>query len=602
MPISEQVEADRTLLAEAQQQGRMAQLIAFVRLSGPGWLQSAITLGGGSLSGALFLGILGGTSLLWLQLVAIAMGVVMLSAISYVTLSTGQRPFRLINKHVNPVLGWGWIVATILANMIWCMPQFSLCYEALEKNLLGAETMASVQEIVSAPAATAEGDAASSATIGRNTKLAVSVVLLMAASLAVILNQSGGKASKLFDGFLKLLIAIVVICFVGVVALLTFNGQLNWSAIAGGFVPDLSTWNSPTGSLSALIAGLPEQAGTFWTERIVNAQRDVMIAAAATAVGINMTFLMPYSLLKRGWDRTFRGLARFDLSTGMAIPYVLVTSCVVIAAGTRFHGTADEGFRSSDPAQIQSSGLFNGARGTLAARLESNLAEVDVKAKKGTPEYDAASQAIAEAAATLPESERILAAALVKRSGFDLAAAIAPLLGDKFARIAFGLGIFGMGFSTIIILMLINGFAFCELADRPHHRGVSALGCIVAGISGASWPFFWQGDTQFYLAIVASTFGMMLLPIAYITFFLMMNSRMIMGDQKPTGIRLAVWNVLMAISVAGAVAAAWTAISAKVNAPDAGMTGKIVLICAIGYIVAVVIGFAQRRGQLSTNG
>jgi len=32
------------------------------------------------------------------------------------------------------------------------------------------------------------------------------------------------------------------------------------------------------------------------------------------------------------------------------------------------------------------------------------------------------------------------------------------------------------------------------------------------------------------------------------------------------------------------------------------MTGKIVLICAIGYIVAVVIGFAQRRGQLSTNG
>ena len=119
------VEADRKLLRDAQQQGTGALLSAFVRLSGPGWLQSAITLGGGSLAGALFLGVLGGTSLLWLQLVAIVMGVVMLSAISYVTLSTGERPFRAINMHINPVLGWGWLLATCMANMIWCMPQLS---------------------------------------------------------------------------------------------------------------------------------------------------------------------------------------------------------------------------------------------------------------------------------------------------------------------------------------------------------------------------------------------------------------------------------------------------------------------------------------------
>ncbi|MCH2124561.1 MAG: hypothetical protein MK165_07210, partial [Pirellulaceae bacterium] len=94
---STKVDADRELLATAQAEGRGATLTAFVRLSGPGWLQSAITLGGGSLSSALFLGVLGGTEMLWLQLVAIIMGVVMLSAISYVTLSTGERPFALIN-------------------------------------------------------------------------------------------------------------------------------------------------------------------------------------------------------------------------------------------------------------------------------------------------------------------------------------------------------------------------------------------------------------------------------------------------------------------------------------------------------------------------
>ena len=38
-----------------------------------------------------------------------------------------------------------------------------------------------------------------------------------------------------------------------------------------------------------------------------------MIAAAATAVGINMTFLLPYSMLRKGWGREHRGLASFDL-------------------------------------------------------------------------------------------------------------------------------------------------------------------------------------------------------------------------------------------------------------------------------------------------
>ena len=130
------VDADRQLLLTAQEKGGGAKLGAFVKLSGPGWLQSAITLGGGSLAGSLFLGILGGTSMLWLQLVAIIMGVVMLSAISYVTLSTGERPFDAINKHINPVLGWGWLLAAAMANIIWCMPQFSLCYEALDTNLI----------------------------------------------------------------------------------------------------------------------------------------------------------------------------------------------------------------------------------------------------------------------------------------------------------------------------------------------------------------------------------------------------------------------------------------------------------------------------------
>ncbi|MCP4175016.1 MAG: divalent metal cation transporter [Fuerstiella sp.] len=552
------LEEERTLISDAQGKGPMATLAVYTKLSGPGWLQSAITLGGGSLAGALFLGILGGTSLLWLQLVAITMGVIMLSAISYVTLSTGERPFRAINEHINPVLGWGWIIATMLANMIWCMPQFSLCFAALQKNLLGSDVVDDSSQ----------------------TKFIVSGVILVASAIAVFLNSRQGKAAKAFDWFLKFLVGIVVICFVGVVGLLTLKGSLDWSAILTGFVPDLSQWGTPTGKIAELITTLPQQYQDFWTTKVVAAQREVMIGAAATAVGINMTFLMPYSLLKRGWDRSFRGLSRFDLSTGMAIPYVLVTSCVVIATAAQFHAQVDSAFLSTDPAIMQTSSLFSGAQASLEARVSLD----------GT-EAGSADETLKQIAA-LSNAEKTIASSLVKRSAFDLSTAIAPLLGDKTARIAFGLGIFGMGFSSIIILMLINGFAVCEIANRDLGGGTHVIGCLIAGITGALWPLFWAGDSKVYLAIIASSFGMMLLPIAYVTFFMMMNSTKLLGDDKPSGLNRIVWNVLMGLSVAGAIVAATSAIQSKLNDATAG---PIVITMAVVFIIAVIIGFIRKQ-------
>ena len=96
----------------------------------------ANALGGGSLTGALYLGVLAGYQLLWVQLVAMGMGVIMLSAIAYVTLSTGKRPFQAIKDHINPVLAWSWAIATLMANIVWCLPQFSLGVAAVRQNLL----------------------------------------------------------------------------------------------------------------------------------------------------------------------------------------------------------------------------------------------------------------------------------------------------------------------------------------------------------------------------------------------------------------------------------------------------------------------------------
>ena len=189
-----------------------------------------------------------------------------------------------------------------------------------------------------------------------------------------------------------------------------------------------------------------------------------MIGAAATAVGINMTFLMPYTLLNRGWDKTFRGLARFDLSTGMAIPYVLVTSCVVIAAAATFHAKVDEQFLSDDPAICQQSPIYAGAVKLVEDRCW-NTKWGPTAGRRLTAEQQQAR--IASRMAAMPEAEKRVVASLVRRDAFQLSKALAPLLGEQRANFVFGVGIFGMGFSTIIILMLINGFAFCEIFDQP---------------------------------------------------------------------------------------------------------------------------------------
>lgn len=574
------VERDRRMLAEANAAGAGARLKTYVRLSGPGWLQSAITLGGGSLAGALFLGILGGPSMLWLQLVAIVLGVVMLSAISYVTLSTGERPFGMINQHINPVLGWGWLIATMMANIIWCMPQFGLCFEALEQNL-GPAVVGDV--VQSTPA----------------WKYGVSFVLLAVAMSVLMLSIKGGATAKLFDVFLKALIGMIVLCFFGVVIKLSLEGLVDWGAVFAGFLPDLDQTRHATGDLKALADQLPEEAKQFWESRLVREQRDVMIGAAATAVGINMTFLMPYSLLQRGWDKTFRGLARFDLSTGMAIPYVLVTSCVVIAASQAFHATADDQFLSTDPAQFQESPLFAATEKNLLARVRPEQAAGGLEGLE-----PAGRDEVIAAMAALPEEEKRLAASLVRRNAFSLSRALEPLLGQELANLVFGLGIFGMGFSTIIILMMINGFVFREAFGQPTSNAAFFVGALVAGVCGALWPYIWRADAQMWLAIFASSFGIMLLPIAYATFFMMMNSRKVLGDDMPRGLSRAVWNVMMVVAVVGAVAAAATSIYNKVSNPnpDAAFVGQAALGVSLAYLAAVVVGFFIKPKPLEAIG
>lgn len=508
------------VLKDAQKAGGLTKFLTYTKLSGPGWLQGAITLGGGSLAGALYLGVIAGTGLLWLQPLAMVCGIIMLSAIAYVTLSTEERPFGLINKHLSPALGWAWLIATVMANIVWCMPQYNLARAAVQQNLLPFV-----------------GDSGASTFI-------ICLVILAIAFFVNVLYESEGKGAKWFDHIIKAMVALIVLSFFAVVITLTVNGVVNWGSLIGGIIPNPSLLFNPAEGYADLIAQSSDPA--WWTDKILNDQRDIIIAAFGTAVGINMTWLLPYTLLKKRWKKVHRGLSIFDLSIGLFIPFFLATGCVVIASATQFHGqTADLAPGAGDA--------------TLAMLAEVHPGEANA-------------------------ADQELALMLVKRDNFQLANSLQPIAGKVVSQTIFGIGVVGMALSSIIILMVMNGVAFQEMFGKPGDKSVHYLGCAVSGVAGMAGPFIWKGQAAAALAVPTSVIGGSLIPIAYFTFLLMMNSKKALGENRPTGTSRIIWNTLMGFATGIATFGSIWVLSGK-----AGFGNWMQMIAAGGLVLLIVL-------------
>ena len=284
-----------------------------------------------------------------------------------------------------------------------------------------------------------------------------------------------------------------------------------------------------------------------------------------------MTFLLPYSMLRKGWDRAFRGLAAFDLSTGLFIPFLLATSCVVIAAASQFHAEINEKVISQPAVEITGS-----YRDNLERRVKADLSVDD--------STSLSESGMNERIDALSLADRKLAYTLIKRDAFDLANALENLFGKGgLTQKIFGIGVLGMAISTIVILMVINGFCVCEMTHREGDRVVQRLGAILPGIVGGLGFLALWGDEQakFWLAVPTSNFGMVLLPIAYVAFFFMMNSPSLLGDAMPRGGVRIIVNVVMLVAIAAASVGAGLSVWANV--------GWIGVILAAGFIGAGVL-------------
>jgi len=563
-PVKRHVEDDRQLIVAARQKGKGAILKTFVKLSGPGWLQSGITIGGATFSSSLYLGILSGFTFLWLQPLYMILGIVMLSAIAYVTLSTGQRPLRMINSHVSPVLGWAWLFATMAANLVWSMPQFTLATRAIQQNLLpnlvGPQVLPDPW--------------------GR---IVVVCFLLGICVTVTMFYGAGVRGVRIFEVIIKSMVSIIVLCFFGVILKLAFKeGAMDWGQVLRGLIPNPQMLLRPAEGFTPYFQEVAENGRAFWTHLIVGQQRDVMVAALSATVGVNMTFLFPYSMMRRGWDKDFRSLAIFDLSTGLFIPFFLSTGFVIMASASRFYTVPEPGFVPDEHGGVVSvepaKNLVGPYKTLLKKRLAFEIGDEVVAALSA--------EQLQQRTDALPSADKRMAAMLVKRDNINLADTLAPLTGRVVSQYLFGLGVMGLGLSAATVLMTINGLCLCELLGRPQKGWTHRIGALLVSV-GALGAIFWDQPAP-WLAMPTSAFCAILLPIAYFAFLILMNQRSALGDSMPRGGRRIVWNVLLGLATGLATFISMWTLWARLK------TWSIVIIAAFVGLV-LVVHFARKR-------
>ncbi|WP_133468073.1 hypothetical protein [Paraglaciecola marina] len=282
------------------------RLPKYLALSGPGWLQGAMTLGGGSAVTSLTIGALFGYEFLWVQPISMLIGCIMLFALSHQTLNSQCSPFESMKRYVNAPLAWAWAIAAFLSSIIWGFAHYPL-------------SAAMVEEIIVVSTGFSMGDSAS---LSRNIYLlvlAIGIWAFCAYTAWQYGNQVSNKANSkvnavvIFETGIKWLSGLIILAFAWVVISASLEGKIAWAAVLAGYIP----------------SSLPNT-----TEGVTT-----MMAALGSAVGINMTFIYGFTLLHKRWGPSHVELSRYDIGMGLVLPYILVTSLISIAAAGAFFGS-----------------------------------------------------------------------------------------------------------------------------------------------------------------------------------------------------------------------------------------------------------------------
>jgi manganese transport protein len=285
------------------------RLLGYARLSGPGWIQGAITLGASTATTSFYLGWQFGYRMLWVNILGMIMGVVMFAAIARPALYRRESLYRAMGRHVHPALALAWALAALISSMFWCMNQYSVAAACL-------------------------ADLVQLGGWGQNLLLTRWVIgaFILAAVIPLTWMYGGHQRAgvRIYETVLKVAVFFMVVCFV----LVALKTGIRWGELLAGLIP-----------------------GEFPTRP---SDRTMVLGALGCAVGVNMTFLYPMTLQARGWGREHLGLARFDLGAGMFLPFAVTSSLVIITTANVLQGSSQP---PGDPAAVARvmSPLFEGS-------------------------------------------------------------------------------------------------------------------------------------------------------------------------------------------------------------------------------------------------
>ncbi len=251
-------------------------------LSGPGWVQSALTLGAGTAGSSIYAGAVFGYRLLWVQPVSMFLGIMVFAAIGHQAVVTRARPYDVFRKKLHPAVAFLWGLSVLLASIVWQFPQYALGTDVIRDMLAVAG--------VDAPRWPA-------------------VVFIFVVTTAICWSYGGGrhKAVRSFERILKYFLLFMVLSFLLVVVKTGVNVRELVRGFLGFHIPH-------------------DREGLT-----------LVLGMLGAAVGVNMTFLYPYMLLARGWGREHRGLKNFDLGVSMFLPFIMATSLVIIACANTLY-------------------------------------------------------------------------------------------------------------------------------------------------------------------------------------------------------------------------------------------------------------------------
>lgn len=292
-------------LAELESKPLLAKAGGYLQRTGPGLLQSAMTLGAGSAVASVVAGASFGYELLWVQPIAMFLGICMLAALANVVLTTGDRPYAAFGRELHGSIVFLWALGTIVASVIWHFPQYGLAAGAARDlaQLAGVTTAASDGGLTG---------------VGYAVSFGIGIVILAVNIFTTWNYGTHARGIRLYEWFLRCVIGLVIVSF----ALVVIRTGVNWPDLFRGFFG----------------FHIPTAPGAI----------TVVLGAIGAAVGINMTFLYPYSLLAKGWGKHHKALARWDLVMSMFVPFVLVTSLVIISmANTIYDASAAQTVRST---------------------------------------------------------------------------------------------------------------------------------------------------------------------------------------------------------------------------------------------------------------